>query len=254
MSPVRACPKNYVKQLLSYTTAAGVGALGMGEVAEGAVIYMDIPDVTISSTPPTPLSAAPNYVFENFRFLNLQTGVVGTTAALAGAGPRVRFQARYRNSTNKNDDGTAGAGDRDARSSNGGGTVLTKVVQDYYLAGFAFGESIGPSTALPATGYLQRFLGEFPYKAGGYSYSGAPFEGYLAVRFVISGNTHYGWVDVETDPGGEAAASVTIKALAYEDTPNTPILAGVTVPEPSSLALLAAGLGALAMNRKRKAA
>lgn len=254
MSPMRANSKNYVKQLISYTTAAGLGALGMGEAAEGAVIYMDIPDVTLSSTPPSPLSTAPNYVFEDFRFLNLQTGAVGATAAEAGDGPRIRFQARYRNSTNLNDDGTAGAGDRDARSSNGGGTVLTKVVQGYYLVGFAHGESIGPSTALGATGYLQRFLGEFPYKAGGYSYSGAPFQGYLAVRFAIGGNTHYGWVDVETDPGGAAAASITIKALAYEDTPDTAILAGVTIPEPSSLALLAAGVGALAMKRKGKAA
>lgn len=248
MSPKSSHSKKYVKQLLSYTTAAGVGAFGMGEAAEGAVIYMDIPDVTISSIP-----ADPNATFENLRFLNLQTGQVGTTAALAGAGPRIRFRARYRNPNYKNDDGTAGAGDRGAVAAAGGGQVLTKVVQSYYLTGFAFGESIGPSALLP-TGYAQSFLGEFPYKQSGYFYSGAPFTGFLGVRFTLSGNTHYGWVDVETDPGGQTAATITIKALAYEDTPNTPILAGVTVPEPSSLALLAAGAGALAMNRKRKAA
>lgn len=46
---------------------------------------------------------------------------------------------------------------------------------------------------------------------------------YLGVRFLISGNTHYGWIrlDVNAD-----ADSTVIKDFAYESTPNKAIAAG----------------------------
>lgn len=48
-------------------------------------------------------------------------------------------------------------------------------------------------------------------------------EGYIGVRFDISGSTHYGWVRVEMASDG---TSMTIKDYAYDATPNTAINAG----------------------------
>lgn len=48
---------------------------------------------------------------------------------------------------------------------------------------------------------------------------------YIGVKFLIGANTHYGWilVNMAADCG-----SITLKGFAYESTPNTNILAGVT--------------------------
>lgn len=48
---------------------------------------------------------------------------------------------------------------------------------------------------------------------------------YLAIKFNIGANTHYGWARLDIN---SAANSFTIKDYAYESLPNTPILAGAT--------------------------
>lgn len=48
-------------------------------------------------------------------------------------------------------------------------------------------------------------------------------EGYVGIRFDISGSTHYGWARVEMAANG---TSMTIKDYAYDATPNTAIAAG----------------------------
>ena len=48
-------------------------------------------------------------------------------------------------------------------------------------------------------------------------------DGYIGVKFDISGNTHYGWVRVNT---AEDCYSLIVKDFAYETTPNTGIIAG----------------------------
>ncbi|NRR93276.1 T9SS type A sorting domain-containing protein [Winogradskyella undariae] len=48
-------------------------------------------------------------------------------------------------------------------------------------------------------------------------------DGYLGLRFNISGNTHYGWARLDIDGGGSVW---TVKDFAYHDTPDTPITAG----------------------------
>tara|TARA_R100000306_G_scaffold665_1_gene1512 strand:+ start:57130 stop:57945 length:816 start_codon:yes stop_codon:yes gene_type:complete len=49
-------------------------------------------------------------------------------------------------------------------------------------------------------------------------------DGYLGVKFTFDGNTHYGWVRMDTDVGGDDL--ITVKGFAFESTPNTPIEAG----------------------------
>lgn len=85
------------------------------------------------------------------------------------------------------------------------------------------------------------------------SYSGPwanTSSGYLGLKFTTSGQTYLGWADISID---RATPSLTLHSYAYNDTPNTSIAAG-QVPEPSSLALFAAGaVGILALRKRRKA-
>jgi len=50
-------------------------------------------------------------------------------------------------------------------------------------------------------------------------------KGYIAVKFQIAGNNHYGWIQYE---GNGGASGGTIIDWAYEDQPDTPITAGQT--------------------------
>jgi hypothetical protein len=62
---------------------------------------------------------------------------------------------------------------------------------------------------------------------------------YVGVQFLIGGQTHYGWVEVEVPLLGVNGGFV--RSFAYETQPGVPILAGA-VPEPSALLLLISGL------------
>jgi hypothetical protein len=77
-------------------------------------------------------------------------------------------------------------------------------------------------------------------------------QGYAGFRFTAADGTHYGWVQLATSAG-----LIDFTNAAYNATPN----AGITtpngifvIPEPNTLALLAAGavgvLGAVAKRRK----
>ena len=72
-------------------------------------------------------------------------------------------------------------------------------------------------------------------------------QAYIGFQFQQDGQTYYGWASVGCPIVGINAGWVY--SYAYETTPNTPILAG-EVPEPSTLALLAAG-GTLLLSRRK---
>ncbi len=85
-----------------------------------------------------------------------------------------------------------------------------------------------------------------------YRTSGGPWlhnnnGGYLGVRFLINGSTHYGWVALS--PGG-----YFITGEAYESAANDPIRAGQTTetPEPATLGLLALGSLGIGFWRRKK--
>lgn len=75
---------------------------------------------------------------------------------------------------------------------------------------------------------------------------------YVGLRFDLAGATHFGWVEIDADP---FLAELTLTRFGYENTPDTAIAAGAgvsAVPEPGTLALLAAGAaGVLALRRRR---
>ena len=122
--------------------------------------------------------------------------------------------------------------------------VLTSM-GSYYVFSFAAGEIIGDGDN--AAGGA-RFAGRV---SGPYFYNFVGTDGYVGLQWDIGGgDVRFGWarVDVTPDNGGTA----TLYSFAYESIANTPLAAGA-VPEPTSLGLLAAGGGALALaNRRRR--
>ena len=61
---------------------------------------------------------------------------------------------------------------------------------------------------------------------------------YLGVEFLASGSVHYGWVFIDVPFTGINGG--TVRSYAYEDEPNTPIIAG-SIPEPSTAVLIGTG-------------
>ncbi len=83
-------------------------------------------------------------------------------------------------------------------------------------------------------------------------------EAYLGFYFTEADGLHAGWADLTTtgysDASGAVGYSLTLNSYAYENDPNTSILAGQTVatPEPTSLSLIAMGAAGVAELRRRR--
>lgn len=93
----------------------------------------------------------------------------------------------------------------------------------------AYGTEIGASSSLLDTtsGEFGTFLlgaeddGTFGVTTGYF----LDATGYIGVSFEKAGQTYYGWIRVTANTG-QANANVVVLDYAYEDTPNTPIMAG----------------------------
>ena len=78
---------------------------------------------------------------------------------------------------------------------------------------------------------------------------------YMAMRSKVGADYYYGWIEVTWDPNTDQFRLIS---AAYEDTPNTAILAGDTsggpapVPEPASSAVVALLMGGAALRKWRK--
>jgi hypothetical protein len=69
-------------------------------------------------------------------------------------------------------------------------------------------------------------------------WAGNPKNGYLGVRFLINGETHYGWVRLKVNTEIRRGTTATVTAYAYETIANKPILAGREENAPSVTAQL----------------
>ena len=91
--------------------------------------------------------------------------------------------------------------------------------------GSAIGSSGSFSSASGFLGYSLTYSITGSLSTSG-SFSGGNFingEGFVGLKFDISGDTHYGWARVEVTPDG---TTLSVKDYAYESTANTAILSG----------------------------
>ena len=132
-----------------------------------------------------------------------------------------------------------------------------------YTDFFAYAKNLATNYIINDDANYWFFLGTLNgfYSTYGFgNFDGA--TGYIGVRFLINGNTHYGWIQYR---GDLLSASGTIIDWAYEDFPDTPIRAGqkqspgspTTIPALNQwgiivLILLLAGCGASAAGKLTK--
>lgn len=131
-------------------------------------------------------------------------------------------------------------------------------------AKFSSGLSVGPALNFASAAGNGVFNSGFDVELAGNPPNGnwaGSENGTIGFRLNKGGDVHYGWLRIEledpfpeetpfSDAGDGLSDHATIVEWAYEDSPNTPI----TVPEPSGLAMLAAGCTALAHWRRRRQA
>jgi len=105
------------------------------------------------------------------------------------------------------------------------GNAITVTPNGKYAAVGKRGDVVGPSDSFQANALMASFFSEFG--TGGFSthrQSGPWFNrnGFLGVKFLINGETHYGWLRIKA---GEPGYSL-LTGYAYETEANTPITCG----------------------------
>lgn len=118
-----------------------------------------------------------------------------------------------------------------------------------FTTGFSYATALGPGFTVDAAATAG---GPFAVSLGYANNPDSQFDNangaFIGLDFPIAGQTHFGWVRVTID---NAAGTFVINDWAYNATPGAPIDTG-QVPEPGSLALLAAGAFGLATYRGRR--
>lgn len=191
MKKITSKSEKFSKRLLQYS-ALSVAALGVAD-ANGQIVYTDVdPDEVLN-------------VGDDF--------IVDFTAA----GTEFNIS---------NPDGLAGGNAAIVFPSSGGAFVGMTSAGFEYPALMAQGDIVDGAAGFTTTGVR----GDLNYYGCAYTNSqwcGDVVDGYLGVRFTFSGNTHYGWIRLDTDVTGSGL--ITVKDFAYEATPDTAIEAGETL-------------------------
>lgn len=153
-----------------------------------------------------------------------------------------------------------------------GGAVLGAPAEraPFYASALVRGAKIGPSARFSSKGFAEVEKSFLPYTPSQYvrnlygDWGGNQANRYLGVKFLIKGQTHYGWVRLSVN-SASYPMSATITGYAYETIPNKPIVAGVAPAssgdvaqakiQPSgdpSLGMLAVGAAGLTAWRRRE--
>jgi hypothetical protein len=201
------------RRLMGYSAAAAAGAvaaLSTPDEAQGAIIYRDVPDVSVTPGNPFQLDLDADGLVDFTLFSDSISGMRGNGIAMRYCGGGGGYAS-----------GTGPLGDGGRNPCDGSNYIMFGAgarIDLYTNIGFAAFRGLPPTQGFP--------------------------RGYLGLLFHIGNDEHFAWARVDTAPD-----RVTLYDHAYEDQTQRGIDVGA-VPEPGALALLACGAAALASWRR----
>lgn len=218
------------RRIATYAAAGGAAALGASN-AQATILYTDLPDVTLATNGATFDLDFDGDALGELDF-QLQKSSYTTASSSTSSGNIFRRRFARANPASNLDPMRAAPMQPGGFFSTLPGALNSG--DNISLAG-NFDTRSGSLTNILATHYGR--YGNYPctFSAGNFLDTSSKF---LGVRFDLADGTHFGWVQLSVPYD---VSFLRIEAYAWETTPGQSIDAGQTVPEPSTLSLLALG-------------